>query len=58
MIKTKSNVNNELDHRIGTEHNGLTHPPIGDSQAQHKRILAVDDNSDIAFTLRTSLENG
>jgi len=28
-----------------------------DSQGQHKRILLVDDNSDVAFTLRLGLEN-
>ena len=36
----------------------MTYPLIRDAQGQHKRILVVDDDSDIAFTLRTSLENG
>jgi len=32
-------------------------PSLSFNRRQHKRILIVDDNSDIAFTLRIGLEN-
>jgi len=40
-----------------TEDNRIRKPSVGDSQGQSKRILLVDDNSDVAFTLRLGLEN-
>lgn len=40
-----------------TEDDRINKPAIVDSRAQLKRILVVDDNSDIAFTLRLGLEN-
>ena len=43
--------------RISAEDNRLTQPPILDSRSQQKRILLVDDNPDIVFTLRIGLEN-
>jgi DNA-binding response OmpR family regulator len=41
-----------------TEDDRINKPVIVDSRAQLRRILVVDDNSDIAFTLRLGLENG
>ena len=41
-----------------TEDDQIKQPPIVGSQAERKRILVVDDNSDIGFTLRLGLENG
>ncbi|MGC1132270.1 MAG: hypothetical protein WA941_05575, partial [Nitrososphaeraceae archaeon] len=35
----------------------LKQSPSSFNRHQHKRILIVDDNSDIAFTLRIGLEN-
>ena len=43
--------------RTSTEDDRLTQPPILDSRGQQKRILLVDDNSDVAFSLRLELEN-
>lgn len=40
-----------------TEANEVGQPPIVDSEQRRKRILVVDDNSDIALTLRLGLEN-
>lgn len=40
-----------------TETNEVGQPPIVDSEQRRKRILVVDDNSDIALTLRLGLEN-
>jgi CheY-like chemotaxis protein len=36
----------------------MRQPPVVYSQGQLKRILVVDDNSDVAFTMRLGLENG
>jgi DNA-binding response OmpR family regulator len=36
----------------------IRQPPIVDLHNQHKRILVVDDNSDICLTLQIGLENG
>ncbi len=44
--------------RFSTEDYQLKQPLIVDSLGQRKRILVVDDNSDIAFTLQLELENG
>src|SRR5918996_5228571 len=43
--------------RISAEDDRLTQPPILDSRSQQKRILLVDDNSDVAFSLRLELES-
>jgi len=40
-----------------TEDDRIRKPSVVDSQGQSKRILLVDDNSDVAFTLRLGLEN-
>lgn len=40
-----------------TEANEVSQPPMIDSEQRRKRILVVDDNSDIALTLRLGLEN-
>jgi DNA-binding response OmpR family regulator len=40
-----------------TETNEVGQPPMIDSEQRRKRILVVDDNSDIALTLRLGLEN-
>jgi len=44
--------------RTSAEDDRLKQPSIVDLQGQLKRILVVDDNSDIAFTMRLGLENG
>jgi PleD family two-component response regulator len=44
--------------RFSAEDYQLKQPLIVDSLGQRKRILVVDDNSDIAFTLQLELENG
>ncbi len=43
--------------RFSAEDYQLKQPLIVDSLGQRKRILVVDDNSDIAFTLQLGLEN-
>lgn len=56
-----SNSHGSDHHRVNTEQTEdhlIEQPTIADSQCQRKRILVVDDNSDIAFTLRIGLENG
>lgn len=40
-----------------TEDDRIRKPSIVDSQGQSKRILVVDDNSDVAFTHRIGLED-
>jgi len=62
-----SDINShESKHRLAnirpTEMEDTNHPLSSSSlssfnRRQHKRILIVDDNSDIAFTLRIGLEN-
>ena len=63
-----SDINShELEHRLANirlkEMEDTNHPSSSSSSLssfnrhQHKRILIVDDNSDIAFTLRIGLEN-
>jgi two-component system response regulator TrcR len=54
-----------LEAKDGTIHTGKLRPDplksasssIGHASQQHKRILLVDDNSDIVFTLRIGLES-
>jgi DNA-binding response OmpR family regulator len=61
MVKplTDSNYGSKYRHikTEQTEDDRINKPAIVDSRAQLKRILVVDDNSDIAFTLRLGLEN-
>jgi DNA-binding response OmpR family regulator len=59
MVKPQISGGHESDlQRISAEDDRLKQPSIVDLQGQLKRILVVDDNSDIAFTMRLGLENG
>jgi sigma-B regulation protein RsbU (phosphoserine phosphatase) len=58
MVKSQVSGSHGSDlQRTSTEDDRLTQPPILDSRSQQKRILLVDDNSDVAFSLRLELEN-
>ena len=61
-----SNVNkNELEPKKEYTHTGQLEPdsvksislPLSAGSQQHKRILVIDDNPDIVFTLRVGLES-
>jgi CheY-like chemotaxis protein len=59
MVKPQISGEHGLDlQRTSAEDDRLKQPSIVDLQGQLKRILVVDDNSDIAFTMRLGLENG
>jgi DNA-binding response OmpR family regulator len=62
MVKPPITNSHGSDHRrISTQQIGddkIIQSSIVDLHGHHKRILVVDDNSDIAFTLRIGLENG
>ena len=59
MVKPQINGEHGSDlQRTSAEDDRLKQPSIVDLQGQLKRILVVDDNSDIAFTMRLGLENG
>jgi len=62
MVKPPITNSHGSDHqRVNTQQAGddrIRQPPIVDLHNQHKRILVVDDNSDICLTLRIGLENG
>jgi DNA-binding response OmpR family regulator len=58
MVKPQISSSHGLDRQhVSAENDRLGQAPMLDSQGQHKRILLVDDNSDVAFTLRLGLEN-
>jgi hypothetical protein len=61
-----SNVNkNDLEPKKEDTHTGQLEPdtvksialPLSAGTQQHKRILVIDDNPDIVFTLRIGLES-
>jgi hypothetical protein len=62
----KEHPNDSLKPKNGTNHTGKLKPNQIKSSSSllshgpqlHKRILVVDDNSDIVFTLRIGLERG
>ena len=47
----------EIDFRILAGFTKPTSSPLSFDPQQHKRILVVDDNPDIVFTLRVGLES-
>lgn len=63
----KVNPNDSLDPKNGTNHTGKLEPDqvkssssssvLSHDPQQYKRILVIDDNSDIVFTLRIGLES-
>lgn len=65
MDVNKAHHNDNLEAKDGIFHTGKLRPdPVKSSSSlidhvsqQHKRILVVDDNSDIVFTLRIGLES-
>jgi DNA-binding response OmpR family regulator len=59
MVKPQISSSHGLDRQhVSAENDRLEQAPMLDTQGQRKRILVVDDNSDIAFTLQLGLENG
>jgi DNA-binding response OmpR family regulator len=60
MAKPQTVNSHRSEHRYvstGLIESDRTKQSSSSSKHQHKRILIVDDNSDIAFTLRIGLEN-
>jgi DNA-binding response OmpR family regulator len=61
MTESSAVNSRESKHRLAstklTEKEHLKQSPSSFNRHQHKRILIVDDDSDIAFTLRIGLEN-
>jgi DNA-binding response OmpR family regulator len=57
MVKSKDNNPGSPHDNTGLLEQDLTSSPLLSGRHQHKRILIVDDNADIAFTLRVGLEN-
>jgi len=61
----KEHPNDSLEPKKGTNHTGKLRPDpaksssslIDHASQQYKRILVIDDNSDIVFTLRVELES-
>ena len=61
----KIHPNDSFEPKKGTNHTGKLKPNqrksssslLSQDPQQHKRILVVDDNSDIVFTLRIGLES-
>jgi len=57
MVKSKDNNPGSPHDNAGLLEQDLISSPSLSERHQHKRILIVDDNADIAFTLRVGLEN-
>ena len=57
LIRNTSRLDDQHVNTKLTEDDRIRKPSVVDSQGQSKRILLVDDNSDVAFTLRLGLEN-
>jgi DNA-binding response OmpR family regulator len=61
----KEHPNDSLEPKNGTNHTGKLKPDqvklsssvLSENPQQYKRILVIDDNSDIVFTLRIGLES-